>query len=246
MSTTLALQLYTIRDEMEKDFEGAIRRIAEMGIHAVETACIPAKYPPKEARKIFDRHGISVVSAHTALPIGDNEDTVLAELDAYDCTRFVSGLSPEDVSSPAKLDVALGRCFDAAEVGIANGISLFLHNHWWEFGNNGAIFDDIVRKMSRDISLELDVYWCKTAGCDPVQVIRKYADRIPLLHMKDGPAVKDQPMTAAGTGVLDMPAIIKAGKATVQHYIIELDSCATDMMTAVRQSYDYLARQIEA
>ena len=64
--------------------------------------------------------------------------------------------------------------------------------------------------------------------------------RAPLLHIKDGPCVKGQPMTAVGDGKVDVPAVAKAGAATAEWMIVELDSCATDMMAAVKKSYDYL------
>jgi hypothetical protein len=61
-----------------------------------------------------------------------------------------------------------------------------------------------------------------------------------LLHIKDGPAVRGEPMVAVGDGVLDVPSIIQAGAGSTQWLIVELDACATDMMEAVEKSYDYL------
>jgi len=61
-----------------------------------------------------------------------------------------------------------------------------------------------------------------------------------LLHIKDGPCVKNQPMTAVGAGKVDIAGVAQASAKTAEWMIVELDSCATDMLTAVKESHDYL------
>lgn len=244
MSDKIALQLYTIRDAMEQDFEGTMRRLAVMGLRNVEIACIPAKYSPADAMKIFQRYGLTVVSVHTGLPIGNSRNAVLDEMAAYNCRRLVSGLGDVDVSTADKLNAAMDRLNEGADVGLSHGLSVSIHNHWWEFGRDGSLYDTVVQKLPRHVMLEIDVYWARTAGADPVAVVKKHGHRAPLLHMKDGPAVMGKPMTAVGSGTLDMPAIIKAGRDTTQYFIIELDACATDMMEAVQKSYNHLKGQV--
>jgi len=67
--------------------------------------------------------------------------------------------------------------------------------------------------------------------------------RVPLLHIKDGPLDKDAPMVAVGQGKMEFEPIIRAGAEAVQWLIVELDRCATDMLEAVAQSYDYLTNR---
>jgi len=61
-----------------------------------------------------------------------------------------------------------------------------------------------------------------------------------LLHVKDGPCLKDEPQLAIGDGVLDVPAIVQADGDATEWMIVELDHCATDMLEAVEKSYRYL------
>jgi len=61
-----------------------------------------------------------------------------------------------------------------------------------------------------------------------------------LLHIKDGPCVKGEPMTAVGEGVMDFDAVMGAVGDACEWYIVELDSCATDMVEAVEKSATYL------
>jgi sugar phosphate isomerase/epimerase len=81
------------------------------------------------------------------------------------------------------------------------------------------------------------------AGLDPAEVVRGLGARAPLLHLKDGPAdSRTSDMTALGTGAMDLAAIVDAGKPHTEWLIVELDRCATDMMEAVVESYQYLTK----
>lgn len=90
--------------------------------------------------------------------------------------------------------------------------------------------------------MEIDIYWCANFGANnPAEVVSAYRDRAHLLHVKDGPLVKGEPHVAIGSGKMDIPTTLKAQDTTVtQWHVVELDECATDMMKAVKDSYDYL------
>lgn len=117
--------------------------------------------------------------------------------------------------------------------------------HGWEFHQvNGHLVYDIVLEAAPDIFSELDVYWAAHAGQDAAKVVGAHKARLPVLHIKDGLLEKDGPMTAVGSGKLDIPAIVGAADPNVlQWLIVELDACATDMTEAMRQSYTYLTGQ---
>jgi sugar phosphate isomerase/epimerase len=116
------------------------------------------------------------------------------------------------------------------------------HNHSWEFESIGDTTPHQLMRQYLDASVffEVDTYWAQTAGADAAQVVKELGSRAPLLHIKDGPATKEAPMTAVGEGKMDVPAIVKAGEGSTEWLIVELDRCATDMMEAVEKSYTYL------
>ena len=90
--------------------------------------------------------------------------------------------------------------------------------------------------------LEVDTYWAAVGGQDPDAVpalLRRLGDRVRYLHVKDGPVTKDDPMTAVGTGRMPIAEILAAAPAAEWH-VVELDRCATDMLTAVRMSVEWL------
>ena len=112
-----------------------------------------------------------------------------------------------------------------------HGLRLCVHNHWWEYlAVEGSYpYKEMLERLDPMIGFEVDTYWVKTGGCDPAAVVKEMGKRAPLLHIKDGPAVREKPQVAVGDGALDFPAIIKAGQGTTEWLIVELDSCATDI-----------------
>ena len=70
MTQPIALQLYTVRDQLARDFEGTIRRVAEIGYAGVETAHFPEGVSPAAAKAQFVELGLTVCAAHAPLPLG--------------------------------------------------------------------------------------------------------------------------------------------------------------------------------
>jgi sugar phosphate isomerase/epimerase len=244
MPIPIALQLYSIRETLAQDFAGGVHQIAAMGYKAVETAGFPGT-TPTAAGALFRELGLLVPSAHVfPPPLGDQVGSVVDTMGAIGCRCVVSGLGPDHFRT---LDDVKRSCdlFNASWAALsAQGLTLAVHNHWWEFlpVEGRYPYELMLEFLEPSILFELDTYWIKTAGCDPATVVREFGARAPLLHIKDGPATRDAPMVAVGEGVLDFPAILEAGKGHTQWLIVELDRCATDMMEAVARSLNYLLR----
>jgi sugar phosphate isomerase/epimerase len=125
------------------------------------------------------------------------------------------------------------------------GLELFLHNHYWEFEVvEGRLAYDHFAELCPGVKFEIDTYWAANFGAnDPAEQVAKFADRTPLLHIKDGPLEKGKAMVAVGDGKMDIQSVIAAANPDVLEWlIVELDACDTDMMTAVRESYTYLRK----
>lgn len=177
------------------------------------------------------------------MPLGDDKNKVLDRIAALGSTRLIiPWISPEEFQTIDQIKRNCERLNQANAVARQNGLELLYHNHWQEYGqvDGRYAYRVMLENLEPTVKFEIDTYWVKTAGCDPVAVVKELGARAPLLHIKDGPAVRDQPMAAVGDGVLDFPSIIQAAENTAEWMIVELDSCATDMMTAVEKSYHYL------
>jgi sugar phosphate isomerase/epimerase len=242
MVSPIGLQLYSVREYVQQNgFEDAVRKVAAMGYIGVEPAGFPGT-TAEAAGKLFKDLGLVAPSAHTGLPLGHTKNEVLDAMRAIDCPRIITGKGPADFETLDKIKATCDLFNEACQVARENGMAFGIHNHWWEYiqVEGRYVYQVMLELLDPAIFFELDTYWIKTAGVDPAQVVRETGSRAPFLHIKDGPCVKSEPMTAVGDGVMDFPAIVEAGRPHTEWLVVEIDRCAMDMMDAVAKSYSYL------
>jgi len=243
---SLGLQLYSLREMAEKDLALVIKTAADLGFRGIE----PAGFFNLDALRVkalCDDMGLEIPSSHS--PWIRSVDDVHAAVDVanifgsdYVCTGFMEDAftDREKTKRTAQLVNEMQRLVER------EGKHLFLHNHWWEFDEKeGVLPYDLLVQESPDVLLELDVYWASNFGkFNAADLVRKYQQRIPFLHLKDGSLKKGDAMQALGSGALDIPSIVEACDESVTSYIIvELDTCDTDMVEALRRSSEYMIRQ---
>lgn len=240
MPLPIALQLYSVREQAKEDYAGTVRTVAEMGYAGVEPAGFPGS-SVEEAAKLFSDLGLSVPSAHGALPVGDDANRVLDEAETLGTQRVVAGRGPDFFTSIEKIKETCDLFNEAAGNAAKRGMSFGIHNHWWEFQEvEGQLAADVmVQHLTPDVFLQIDTYWVKVAGQDPVEMVRKFGPKVQSLHIKDGPCVREEPMTAVGKGKMNFAPILDSA-SHAEWQIVELDSCGTDMMQAVRESVEFL------
>jgi sugar phosphate isomerase/epimerase len=173
----VALQLYTVRDELQKDFVGTMTKVAAIGYRSVELAGTGG-LPASELSKLFDSLGLAVVGSHVSLQL--LESSLEAELDFYEelgAPYIVCPYMPEEYRTSA----AVGQTCDLLdEIGAAcgeRGIQFCYHNHNFEFDTrieDETLFDTIYERTDPQfVQGEIDVYWVRFAGYDPVSVINE-------------------------------------------------------------------------
>jgi len=243
MTAPIGLQRYTLRKALAEDFEGVVKQVADIGYVGFQSS-IESFGPQSQEAQFFRSLGLRSPAPHIKLPIAEDLKPALDNAAAADAQYVVVSMLPAaEFQSIAKIQQAAEWLNEADMLVRQHGLTLAYHNHWWEFESviEGRTAHAILRDyLSPTVMFELDVYWAQVGGSDPLQVLKELGTRAPLLHIKDGPAVKGQPMTAVGTGNVDIPGIIKASEGIAQWQIVELDECATDMLEAVRDSYTYL------
>lgn len=238
----ISVQLYSLREASEKDFDAVLQRVAEIGFKGVEPFNLFGM-TPTAFRDRVEELGMVVSSSH--LPWANRADinAVADTLEALGLSRAAGGFMPDDFKDEAALERTIATTQGLVEALHGRNLELFLHNHWWEFATiNGRTAYHELQDRVPQVKFELDTYWaCNFGRNDPVAELRRIAHRTPYLHIKDGPLVEKAPMVAVGSGVVDVPAILGAADpATLEWAIVELDACATDMMAAIEQSYTYL------
>lgn len=241
----LALQLWSVREDIDRDAARALDKIAQLGFRGVETAFFPENLPPAAAGRLLRNAGLQVVSVHCELPLGDERQRMPDLAEAYRCDRMVWHGWPEDPRYRTEEGVReLADLYnESAAFAHAQKLQFGLHNHWWEFtphADGRLPYDLLLEYLDPGIFFEIDTYWATLAGHDAAQVVGRFGKRAPLLHLKDGPLLPDAPMVALGTGKMDIPSILQASAA--EWLIVEFDDCATDIFVALKESLDYLAK----
>ena len=146
------------------------------------------------------------------------------------------------------LNAAGERCRSA-------GVALCYHNHAFEFEpmEGTTPLQVLMQETHKDlVGLEMDAFWVSVGGNDPVELLKKYSARVPLMHLKDKPAglpvqynesVAKTDFKEVGGGTLDFAAILRTASAVgVKHYFVEQDETPGDPLVSLRQSFDYLRR----
>lgn len=240
---TIALQLYTVRQALAQDPEGTLRRVREMGFRAVETAPLPPELSPERLGVLLRNEGLEVVAAHDELPWGDDARRICERARTLGASKLIWHGWPRQslCDSLGGYRQLADRCVEPARTAREYGLTLGLHNHWWECEPlEGEIpWLRVHQSLPPEIFFELDVYWARTAGLDPAEWIEQLDGRVQMLHLKDGLAVQGQPMTALGEGVVDLESVLARMPASVVG-VVEMDECVGDPFDAVARSLAYL------
>ena len=245
-SNPLALQLYTVRDEIATGRAAVLAAIRSCGYGAVEPYDVRAD--PDAQRAGLDEAGLAVCSVH-ARALGEEAEALLDGARRLGAdTVIVPAVPPERFAGRAAV-AALARDLNEAAARAADaGLRFGYHNHDFEFAqvDGRAALEVLADALDPGVLLEVDTYWAAVGLQDPGAVpalLGRLGDRVRYLHVKDGPATsRDDSMTAVGTGRMPVTEILAAAPAAEWH-VVELDRCATDMLTAVRDSIGWLAER---
>ncbi len=249
MSIPVAVQLYTLRDLIARDFLGTCRSVAKMGYKGVELVDTRTILSAANLKKEMAAMGLAMAGAHVGIEqLEANLDAVAAYYGEAGVSHLVCPYMPdtrrktaEDWKKQANILASIGSKLNA------QGFTFCYHNHDFEFQNLGGSKGlDIMLSSAdaKDLGFELDVYWVKFAGENPVTIMHKLSGRLPLLHCKDMAAGPERKFSPVGSGILDWKGIFQAApKVGVKWYIVEQDNCYDlPPLEAVRSSLENLKK----
>ena len=244
----IALQLYSVRTDMEVDFEGTLKKVKELGYDGVEFAGIFGK-SAAEIKKICAEIGLVPISAHVPydeLLKGEETFKAYAEIGCkYIVIPWIGG---EYLAGGEKNAEFIENVKKFGELANANGMKLCYHNHDFEFEKVDGeykldrLYNDVPAEL---LSTQLDTCWVNVGGENPSDYIRKYNGRIEIIHLKDFVGSKSENMYGligaegkekteestqfelrpVGSGVQDFPAILEASKEVgAKWVVVEQDS----------------------
>lgn len=250
----IGLELYSLRNQFAKDVPGTMAKVKAMGIKNVEVAGTYGLSTP-EFKKLLDANGLTAIGTSAEFdklqegnlkPIIDEAKTLGAK---YVVCFWIPHNGDDFTLADAKKAVEV---FNKAGKELkANGLTLAYHPHGYEFRphGNGTLFDYIMQNTKPEhVAFEMDVFWIKHPGQDPVALLKKYPGRFKLMHLKDR-----QPGTPGnqngqadvetnvvlGKGDVGIAEIVKAAKkAGVEYMFIEDESSRSEMQ--IPQSLAFL------
>lgn len=246
----IGVQLYSIRDFMEKDFMGSLEKVAEIGYDCVEFAGFGG-YKADELRAKLDSLGLKCVCTHTGVNEmqADNIDATVDYIAALGAKYCALPSLPEEyrATSPMfaeKIEIVKNACAKFA----AKGIQLLYHNHDFEYTMVGDKFAlDILYETVPGLMPEFDTCWVKFAGQCPVDYLKKYAGRTPVVHLKDFICKEMRnrdgfEFRPVGEGCQDIPSIISAAlEGGAKAFVVEQDlSYGMTSMESITRSREYL------
>jgi sugar phosphate isomerase/epimerase len=239
-----AVQLYTVRDQLNGDRAGVLARIAAFGYGAVEPFSILDD--PAGLAADLATAGLAVCSVH-AVPAGDQASPVIQAARTLGAGTVIVPYLPPDRFADADGVRAVAAELNGMAARLAgDGLRLGYHNHDHELasliGGRPAL-EVLADRLDDAVILEVDTYWAAVGGQDVPALLGRLGERVRYLHVKDGPAVdRDDFMTAVGSGRLPVAEILAACPSAEWH-VVELDRCATDVLTAAGDSLAWLSAQ---
>ncbi len=239
----IGVQLYTLRSVMREDFEGTLRSVADVGYKEVEFAGYYDR-APGEIRSLLSDLGLEAPATHVSLnQVRDDLDGTIAVAREVGHRYLVVPSLPQPERSRldfyrevADLFNRLGeRCREA-------GLGFAYHNHAFEFEPiDGRIPYDVLLESTEPslVTMELDLFWIRRGGYDPLAYFERFPGRFALCHVKD--MDEEGNMLDVGAGVIDFAAIFaRSEQAGLTHYIVEHDRPESPI-ESIRNSYRHLS-----
>lgn len=239
----VGIQLYTVRQALNQDFKGVVKQLAAMGYQGVEFAGMYGNMEPAELAAFLKEAGLKCCGQH----VGGNDIATAgskpyAYAKALGCpylTTSGAGQVEKDWAGAIELYRKAGA------VAKANGCVFTYHNHAAEFIKIDGVYaeDMLLQKTDPvEVQAELDTFWIRKGGPDPVAYIAQYAGRVPQIHLKDMNPITCA-FTEVGNGLMDLKGIFKVGeKVGAKWVIVEQDTCPGPELDSARISITNLKK----
>jgi sugar phosphate isomerase/epimerase len=265
----LGLQLYSVRDQLKRDFPGTLKQVGALGYKEVEAAGFYDR-TPQEASSAMQAAGLRCVSAHYPLPVLQPK---LEEIIGYGKAlglEYIVCSSPghRDASKatgagkqPLTLDDWRWNAEQFNQIGKtvrAAGLRFGYHNHTEEFRPQEGVlpYDELLRLTDpATVTMEMDCGWVIVGGQNPVEYLKRYPTRFSMLHVKDfqrgaagsstpatgTPASREAVSTELGRGSIDYRPIFEAAKkASIKHAFVEQESFDMEPFAALKIDAEYM------
>lgn len=234
-----SVQLYSVRNQLERDFDLTLQKLSDMGFQSVEPFRLPANIDKLKAA--LSNAGLKAPTAHGDVVI--NPRGAIEAAVELGSSVLIDPYQPEDIfQSESKLEQLADQLSAAAELGREHGLKIGYHNHDHDIRNEIRGVPALValaEMVSDDVVFEIDLFWCQVAEVEAIELLKVLDGRVVALHAKDAPLgghVQDQVPLGAGSVKL-LECIRHLPDAQV---VVEFDDYAGDIFEGISLSLDYL------
>ncbi|SFF33503.1 Sugar phosphate isomerase/epimerase [Paenibacillus algorifonticola] len=245
-ATPPGLQLYTLRNELEKDFFGTLEKIAAIGYKLVEPFSWGyADIPAERMKAELNRLGLKSVSTYVYPLTLENLQSQLDYAQTIGAHYIVTSLLKESYADERTLKASIALLRKLGLEIQRRGMQLLYHPHAEEFEirDGKRTIDRLLAGVGTDVmKLALDMYWVKKAGMDPYSTLLAYKSLSPLIHVKD--MDESGNFTEVGQGTIDWAPIFSSfNEAGVMYYFVEQDE-SLNPLQSIQTSLDYLKSRL--
>ncbi|MCG2462107.1 sugar phosphate isomerase/epimerase [Flavobacteriaceae bacterium F89] len=247
----VGLQLYSLRNQFKEDVPGTLKLIHEWGIKYIEGGGT-YDLPLEEYKSLLNANQLEMVSVGASYEeVRDNPEKAIETAKVFGAKYVMVAWIPHDGNNFGFEDIkkATDVFNRAGKLLKKEGLTLAYHPHGYEFRpyKNGTLFD-YMAKNATDFAFEMDVFWVKQGGADPLALLKKYPKKFVLFHLKDrrhgtksdntGHAA-DETNVVLGTGDVGIKELVaEAKKLGIKYMFIEDES--PDVVQQVPKSLAYL------
>lgn len=245
---TVGIQLYTVRNELQKDFVGTLKAVAAAGYKEFEFFGNYYGKDPKEVKTLLAGMGVTAPAGHFSLAslkqdINKVIDTAKGVGHNIVICPFLMPNERKSLDDYKELCAVLNRSAEACK---AAGLTFGYHNHDFEFKELGGQlpYDLMLKECDKNlVKMELDLGWITHAGKDPLTYFAKYPGRFITFHVKDMDASQKQITMELGRGKVDFKRILAQSKqAGVKHYFVEQDNSTIGPLESIKVSMEYIKK----
>jgi sugar phosphate isomerase/epimerase len=236
-----SLQLYTLRNAIQEDLPGTIRRVAGIGFTQVEPYNFVAT--AKELGAALKENGLTAPSGHAPLLSQDQDEIFAAARDLGISTVIDPFIAADRWQTAEDIQATAAGLNAAAKKGSEYGIRVGYHNHAWELESTiegRTALEYFADQLDPELVLEVDTYWVAVGGQDPVDILTKLGDRVKLIHIKDGPLTTEtKSQLPAGKGKVAVLDVIAAAQS-LETGVVEFDDYDGDIFEGIAESLAFL------
>lgn len=227
----IGLQLYSLREQMKTDVERYHQLINQWGVRFIEGGGTYG-LSDKKYKALLEKYELQMVSIGGGYEeMRDDPQAVIDRARFFGARYIVTFWIPHSSGSFGESEAkeAVEVFNRAGKLAKDAGLTFCYHPHGYEFTpyQGGTLFDYMMENAEH-FDFQMDVFWVKMGGADPLALLKAHPDKFPLLHLKD--RKPGTPGSSDGTGDKQSNVVLGEGDIDVEGIIRHAKIAGTDFL----------------